>query len=390
MNSIRFICRHTLTDTALLSAVHGELNFLSGRVEYHLLANHVLENAFALLMGGAFFQQPEWHNMGREILLRELEEQVLGDGAHYELSPMYHQIILYRVLELIDWYQNYENPDNLLLERVCSKASLMLSWLRNMSFSNNDIPHVNDSAPSIAYDTASLLNYAASLQLEPMASVQLADSGYRKFDSGSYECVVDAAAIGPSYQAGHGHADALSFILYYKGSPVLVEAGTSTYEPGPRREYERSTGAHNTIEIQGANQSKVWGSFRVGYRANTTVVREEAGLLIAEHDGYVNRFGITHRRTFEFEASQITITDELLGEESMAGIAYFHLHPSVQYSLHHHMVSIPNICTVVFSDAVEYVEAGTYQFAEGFNSCCPSGVIKVAFKGKIITRIKFI
>src|SRR5690606_25573724 len=124
-------------------------DFLSKRPEYHLLGNHLLENAFALIMGGAFFSNRDWILLGKQILTTELNEQIQSDGAHFELSPMYHQIIFFRLLELVDWYSNFEGKEQYYLEYLIFKSSLMRSWLAQLTFSNGDIPHFNDSADGI-------------------------------------------------------------------------------------------------------------------------------------------------------------------------------------------------------------------------------------------------
>ena len=66
------------------------------------------------------------------------------------------------------------------------------------------------------------------------------------------------------------------------GVPLLVDTGTSTYAPGPVRDYERSTAAHNTVEVDGANSTEVWGAFRAARRARVgkVVARDDGGALI--------------------------------------------------------------------------------------------------------------
>ncbi|WP_242916769.1 heparinase II/III domain-containing protein [Pontibacter liquoris] len=388
MNIIRLLCRHKLEDQQVLQALFAELRFLSGRVEYHLLANHVLENAFALFMGGAYFKQTAWLELGQKLLKQELQEQVLGDGAQYELSPMYHQIILYRMLELIDWYQHYDERDEPFLAELRAKAALMLGWLQNITFRDNHIPYLNDSAPGITYTTGELLGYAEALRLTP-AAVALFDSGYRMFRQGKYECVVDVAEIGPSYQAGHGHADALAFILHYKDRPVLVEAGTSTYEAGAIRNYERSTQAHNTVVVNQTNQSDVWGGFRVGQRAHVALLKDEANILSAEHDGYLNNFKVKHNRTYTFGASEIMLVDQLLGRNVTEAVAYFHLHPDVTCEIENDAVRLEAVGTMRFVNSLR-IEKSIYNMAAGFNKCIPATVIKVFFEDKLETRIEFL
>jgi hypothetical protein len=389
MNTIRLISRHNLSDEQLKDALAAELNFLSGRVEYHLLGNHVLENGFALLMGGAFFQEERWIELGHKILAKELKEQVLQDGAHFELSPMYHQIIFYRVLELIDWYSNWSSRDKAKFNFYRSTASRMLSWLRNITFRNGDTPHFNDSANGITYTSEQLLSYAGHLNVEAGNGLILKDSGYRKYSTSTYECVIDVAAVGPSYQPGHAHADALSFILYVHDAPFLVERGTSTYQPSEQRFLERSTVAHNTVTLNNRNQSEVWGGFRVGNRAIISVLKDERSQLEAEHDGY-KKFGIICKRSFIFEENKIKITDSIKGKLDSADslFAYFHLHPELTCVKEDETTISVSGVEMKFSGAAR-LSINAYEFSEGFNKRREGQVICVQYLNTLETVISF-
>ena len=70
-------------------------------MEYHILGNHLLENGYALLFGAYYFGDKKLYEKAYQIVSEELEEQILEDGAHFELSPMYHQILLNRLLDCI-------------------------------------------------------------------------------------------------------------------------------------------------------------------------------------------------------------------------------------------------------------------------------------------------
>src|SRR5207247_7691896 len=83
--------------------------------------------------------------------------------------------------------------------------------------------------------------------------------GYRNnLDSGYL--VFDAGAIGPDHQPAHGHADTLSFELSHRGRRIVTDTGVFTYAPGEQRRYDRSTAAHNTVEIDRRDQSELWGA----------------------------------------------------------------------------------------------------------------------------------
>src|SRR5690606_3552585 len=108
--------------------------------------------------------------------------------------------------------------------------------------------------------------------------------------SGPVTAFLDLAPVGPDYLPGHAHADTLSFELSVGGERVFVDSGTSTYQAGQVRDFQRSTRAHNTVVIDGLNSSDVWGAFRVGQRARVfdVLVQETEGYLFvsAAHDGY--------------------------------------------------------------------------------------------------------
>ena len=82
-----------------------QYQLLSRHVEYHILANHLLENSVALAVGGRFFEGDFGRQIGRlgnRLCRQQLNEQILLDGLHYERSPMYHARVcwLTRILGL--------------------------------------------------------------------------------------------------------------------------------------------------------------------------------------------------------------------------------------------------------------------------------------------------
>ena len=121
-------------------------------------------------------------------------------------------------------------------------------------------------------------------------TIHLEDSGYIRFERQNMIAFLDVAQVGPDYLPAHAHADTLSFEMSLFGQRVFVNSGTSCYGQGEERRQERSTSAHNTVEINGENSSEVWGGFRVGRRAYPTKpeIRENGDrtVISASHDGY--------------------------------------------------------------------------------------------------------
>jgi uncharacterized heparinase superfamily protein len=320
-----------------------QTRFLFNRLEYHLRANHLLTNAKALIFAGLFFEGREaqdWLSKGLSILDEELDEQILADGGHFERSPLYHSIILEDLLDLVNGDAAYPCVIDPALTARCRKyAAKMLGWLCVMSHPDGQFALFNDAAFGIAAEPEDLSAYAERLGVNvPAASpaplVRLADSGYLRAAAGPLTLLVDAGPLGPDYQPGHGHADTLSFELSCHDSRIIVDSGTSTYAADAQRLLERSTGAHNTLEINGRSSSEVWKSFRVARRAKVTECRAQQNAdgaisIAAAHDGY-RRIGCgLHTREFVLSDNGLEIKDTMAGKKRVILRLFFHFHPGI-------------------------------------------------------------
>lgn len=380
MNMMRFFSRdesRIARFAELQSGLYAELVYLSKHYEYHILGNHLLENAFAMLMGSFYFNIIEWRTKASKLLVKQLDEQLLADGAHFELSPMYHQIILFRLLEALC----YLGPKNDFTGYLSDKASLMLGWLNQISFSNGQIPHFNDSTDGVGFTVQQLQEFAAKLNILPTTH-SLGDSGYRKFANDKFELVVDVHGISPNYQPGHSHSDHLSFVLFASKKPFIVDPGTSTYNIGERRDWERSSKAHSTVTVNDRNQSEVWSGFRVGRRAKVRIICEDRNSIAA----LASYIGIKHTRKFEVLQNSIKILDSVNSLSS--SVARFYLHPSILVSSSTDCeVNLSNGITVTF-ESIFGISIEEYDYAEGFNKLKKGMVIEAFFKGKIETIIR--
>lgn len=385
INWIRFISLHGVTDQEIIRNLFFQYHALTKRVEYHLMGNHLLENGFSLLFAGFFFNDPQFLKKGEGILRRELQEQILNDGGHFELSPMYHQLILHRVLDSFNLTMNNPAIPCSIGELLRSSAERMLFWLRSISWKDGEIPMLNDSSPGIAPTTDQLYSYAGRLGITAGTGICLDDSGYRKFETADYELVVDVGQIGPAYIPGHAHADALNFELRISGKPFLVDTGTSTYENNEIRWYERGTRAHNTVLVGDADQSEVWESHRVGKRAGVTILEEDQRSVHASHDGY-RTMKVIHSRRFSAQSGNIVIEDHLKGKTGTTGVALFHFHHKIKPVLHSDVIrTIPAIISFEGHNRVELRECMT---ADGFNNRVVSTVAEVTFTGQLKTTIE--
>jgi len=319
-----------------------QARWLSRRLEHHLLGNHLLANAKALVFAGLWFEGAEadaWLATGLGVYRRELAEQVLADGGHFERSPMYHAIILEDLLDLWNLAGAYGRRGAAPFDAQPRVAGRMRAWLRAMSHPDGRIGFFNDAAFGIAPERAALEAYAARLGLGPIPDSRagvsdLSASGYFRLQHGEAVALLDAAPVGPEYLPGHAHADTLSFELSLGAERVVVNGGTSEYGAGPRRLAERATASHSTVEIDGLSSSEVWSGFRVGRRARVFDRRsgqsEAVSFASAAHDGYRWRPGRpVHRRAWELGERSLVVTDRIEGRSGSA-VARFHFGEGVE------------------------------------------------------------
>lgn len=320
-------------------AIHSlavQTRWLRKRLEYHLLGNHLFANAKALVFSGCFFDGTEaqgWLDLGLEILRKQVPEQVLADGGHFELSPMYHAFALEDMLDLINLHRVAKRrvPD-LWIDKIAP----MREWLAAMSHPDGEIAFFNDAAVDIAPSLAILEEYAQRLTGIPSPAPasgcrHLRESGYVRVQNERAVLLVDMARIGADYLPGHAHADTLSFELSVDGRRLLVNSGTSIYGTGPERLRQRGTAAHNTVVVANENSSEVWSGFRVARRARPFELviepSQETTTLGCSHDGYERLAGRpVHRRTIKVRRTALVVNDRITDGRHRAE-ARFHFHP---------------------------------------------------------------
>jgi hypothetical protein len=263
-------------------------------VEDDVLGNHVVRNARGLALGGASFGVPRLTQQAEQLLHRELDEQVLPDGGHYERSPVYHLLVMRDLMEI--------------------RAALEAEWLsptidRMARFAA--AMSRPDGRPALFNDGG--VDLAPMLELPPPPSglTVFPDTGYAVFRGERLWLAFDCGPPGPPFLPAHAHADALSFQLWLDGAPVVVDSGTSTYEPGPERDRLRSTAAHSTVELDGQSQFTPWGSFRAAGLPEVRLDAAQEGALTAR---VVWRNGVTHVRRLSWDDVEVVVRDELAGE----------------------------------------------------------------------------
>ena len=156
-----------------------------------------------------------------------------------------------------------------------------------------------------------------SLHSERLRLETFPDAGYAILRQGG-DCTIffDAGPMGPRSIPGHGHADALSFELYGAGRPLVVDPGTETYAPGPRRDAQRAMSSHNTVTVDGEDPCVFWGGFRVAWPPEAQILEAQDGHVLGEHRGYLrSKSPVLHRRRIQFtEEGDVDLRDRFEAE----------------------------------------------------------------------------
>jgi len=330
--------------------------------------NHLIVEAFAIGQSGVLFDHKEWIDLALNLLTRELPLQNYNDGVNKELSlhyqsfymeamglmlrllvknhiavplswkPMlqkmcqyvadcigkYGEVIVFgdddegKILDLqggkIDHYKYVLQLLGILLDEkyINGEITETINWL----FTKNEIVRYENS-PKCSSEQYSIYKEGGNSILRSKDKEVLIG--------------VDHAALGFGSIAAHGHADALSFQLFYQGKPVFVDPGTYIYHCDLENRNEfRKTRNHNTICIDGKDQSEMLGAFLWGRKANAELISSKQGddsiTIVMEHDGYNP---VKHSRTLYFDGNRrLQIKDNVTPSSKAA--ANFILAPDIR------------------------------------------------------------
>jgi uncharacterized heparinase superfamily protein len=337
------------TSEKTIDSLTQQADFLSQDLEKHLLGNHYFVNLKALMFSGCYFKGKEadkWLAIALKGYKSELKEQVLSDGGSFELSPMYHAIMLTDLLDLFNLFKYFPSrvPGDVI---ALTKQTIvkMFGWLHIMSHGDDKISFFNDSAFGIAPETMILREYATKLGFvvnelvtpsDTLIVHNMQNTGYVSVKTAEMNLIADLAHVGPSYIPGHAHADSLSFELSLGQFRIFVNSGTSLYGMSSERLRQRGTSAHNTVEINKQNSSHVWSGFRVAKRAdisNRSVGKVTSGKNVqfsAAHNGYKKQgMKCIHHRAWNVSIFACEIKDVIQGDFDSA-FGYLHLHPDIE------------------------------------------------------------
>jgi hypothetical protein len=336
--------------------------------------NHLIGEAAGLYVASVLVpewrQAAAWGQTAWDVLSREATRQILPDGAPAEHAAHYLGFIVDFYLLMIAIGERRDSFSPPVIERLHA-AGRFLDAITNRSgtafrFGDEDggtayaLTVAADAAlarrislavvcndrslapPDASYDPrswwlfgaegASRFEKLADTRTEP--ALDFPDGGYWivRNDAADARLLFDCAPLGYLSIAAHGHADCLSVWLNVGGDEVFAEGGTYKYHEEPEwRSFFRGTAAHNTVRVDGADQSTATGPTMWQRRATPRLiaVKRERDMtwLEGEHDGYEP---VTHRRAVaQAFDDYLLIIDWLLGDDTHTVERFFHLSPKL-------------------------------------------------------------
>jgi hypothetical protein len=329
-----------------LASVRTHCTLIAARLSRHSSANnHLIGELAGLYVASCTWpcwpESAGWRALAQRELEHEAGIQFSAEGVHREQAFAYQQFCceflvlagmlghacgqpfspafqarvrraLAAIRDLEDVGQNVGDADD---GRVCLLAP---NWLQHL-YPGTALP-VAESAPAWSFP----------------------DAGYFLFGTkGRVQGMVDCGPLGYLGIAAHGHADALALTLHVGGAPCLVDSGTFDYWGDQRwRAYFRGTSAHNTLRIDGLDQSVSGGRFLWLRKARTRVERAPTSpaqfCMAASHDGYARLPDpARHLRevTFDEDSATLLVKDSVCAKQNHRSEIFWHVAPGLEVTL---------------------------------------------------------
>jgi hypothetical protein len=348
--------------------------------------NHATMHMQGLFMVGVFLAEhadaPYWRQLAEERLTLCMHDQIRADGIQNELTPHYHtaSLDMFGTPYLLAKQTGRPFPSSYrekLRSMVAFSSATIRPDGRSVGLSDSDSgAHVRAKVGfigAICEDEAICQQGEISEELlwmmgaekfkywlermgeagrENRSTISFPDSGYYVMQDGQQYLFFDAAPMG----GAHGHADALHFEWMHRGRLIFGDSGRYTYQEGEWRRYFKGTSAHNTVTIDGMDQTpyestQQWGEPEAVVTLHRWESCEAYDFIDASHNGYTRLAEpVTHRRWLLMgkEHPFLLIVDMLDGAGAHQLEQTFHLLSDVQVEIHPHQTHVPLEAGITF------------------------------------------
>lgn len=338
-------------------SVYQHIHFIKGYFsKYSSANNHLIGEAAGLLVASITWpywkNHIQWRDLAKNLLEREALLQNGADGVNKEQAISYQQFVLdFLIIAALAGQANQV----IFSDAYWIRIEKMLEYLASIMDYAGNVPMIGDADDGFVVTLSKQQKWCPYKSLLATGSILFnrgdfkaksktlddktrwllgveAEQKYPKiyektsglpirnqYPIGGYyimgcdfettdeiRILVDAGPLGYREIAAHGHADALSFTLSVAGLEFLIDPGTFAYHTEQKwRDYFRGTSAHNTIRVDGLDQSVSGGNFmwlqKANARADIWKSEEMVDHFIGRHDGYLRLDDpVTHKREIKF------------------------------------------------------------------------------------------
>ena len=277
-----------------------------------------------------------WLEQGLNVLEKETDKQILGDGGHISRSPEQILTALRIFFDIRSALAQGGYPVPAGIEGTISNLAQALRFFR---YPDRHLALFHDTQ-EVPIDTLDEILRRVNARGKILKA--LPKSGYERANIGRSLLMVDAAAPPPFPYDAEAHAAPLSFEFCYGKERIFVNCGHHPIEPD-WQDVLRSTAAHNNLTLDYRNICEIRSDKHLGRKPRKISVHREdkkdAVLLELSHDGYMAVSGVTHRRKLylgdhghDFRGEE-RLNCSIGLDKSIDVTLRFHLHPRVLVSL---------------------------------------------------------
>lgn len=427
-----------------LNSIYQHMHFIKGHFSrYSSANNHLIGEAAGLFIATLTWpfwtESKQWNTIAKDILENETLRQNDEDGVNREQTTSYQQFVLDFLL-LAGIAGNFSGVQ--LSVSFWGRIESMMEFISSMIDVAGNIPMIGDADDglvvrlsleddwnpfrslltigSILFDRddffgAGLPDDKYSWLVEPVSTSKDSDENTEKStkldikrdykESGYYiigsnfttldevKAVVDAGPIGYQSIAAHGHADALSVVLSYKGREFLIDPGTYSYHTKQKwRDHFRGTAAHNTVRVDGLDQSTSGGNFMWVKKARANcdkwISTSQCDIFKGSHDGYCRLHDpVIHRRSIYYDKvkKEMSITDIIECSKSHYLEWFWHLSETCTVEVFGHQYLVTNNGVQIMVELTPKIDEQEVVFgnettllgwvSRGYDEKCPTHTI---------------
>ncbi len=323
-------------------SIYKQYRFNRNNIEYHIPSNHIILQYYSVWLITNIFTQ--WcvpsHKVEKinQNLINEFKVEFSDDGLHFELASHYHLQIVLLGLTVIHQFRNLgvEFPID-VQKLILAGTEIIERFLIDEYF-----PSISDECYNFFHENRTqdlqnirFLKNKITSKKKYKEKICLIDNSYLFMEDYSFKVIFDVGEISLKSTPGHGHADILSIILGYNDIPIFIDPGTFQYNNKKESLMLKRTSYHNTVDVDGEDQAKLWGFFRWAYlpkdiASSFKTLDKNTVVLEGEFLGFRHIGGIKHKRRITFNKAMFKINDFLTGNLGKFIHINFILHPDIK------------------------------------------------------------